>query len=267
VDPDILIVDEILAVGDEHFSKKSLGKMMEFKAAGKTIVLVTHDLGTVERWCDMAAWVDAGRIRRAGPPAEVVDEYRRAVALAEQQSRVMVPAAIAAEGGALPELEPAPKAVAPVAAGVLRLTEVSLRGKGGEAVSQVDTEEGLSLEVKYEAAKPLEEVDLAVVVKRADGVVAYQTSTGAERLSMPRPMGQQGRVVLVVERIGLTAGEYSFEVVARDGQGAVYDEKREVCGFRVISAIGDGGVARPVHRWRVESESTPHLELLPRWVG
>ncbi|HEX8536303.1 MAG TPA: ABC transporter ATP-binding protein, partial [Cystobacter sp.] len=63
VDPEILIIDEILAVGDEHFSRKSMQKMTEFRNAGKTIVIVTHDLGTLERWCDLAAWIDGGRIR------------------------------------------------------------------------------------------------------------------------------------------------------------------------------------------------------------
>ncbi|HVG59833.1 MAG TPA: ABC transporter ATP-binding protein, partial [Hyalangium sp.] len=74
-------------------------------------------------------------------------------------------------------------------------------------------------------------------------------------------------VVLVLERVGLVAGEYSFEVVAKDASGAVYDERKEEGRFRVSSAIGDTGVARPVHRWRVESEGTAQLELLPRWAG
>ncbi|HVG59062.1 MAG TPA: Wzt carbohydrate-binding domain-containing protein, partial [Hyalangium sp.] len=265
VEPDILIVDEILAVGDEHFSKKSLGKMMDFKRAGKTIVLVTHDLGAVERWCDMAAWVDAGRIRKYGPPGEVVSEYRRAVELAEQQERVMVPAAIATDGGALPELEPVP--AGPARAEGLKLTQVRLSGRGGEAVSQVDTEEAVALHVGYQAERELEEVEVEVSLKRADGLMVYQTSTKAEGLKLPSPLGMAGTVVLVLERVGLVAGEYSFEVVAREAGGAVYDERKEEGRFRVSSEIGDTGVARPVHRWRVESEGTAQLELLPRWAG
>jgi lipopolysaccharide transport system ATP-binding protein len=265
VDPDILIVDEILAVGDEHFSKKSMGKMMQFKEQGKTIVLVTHDLGTVEKWCDLAAWVDAGRVRRVGPPAEVVQEYRRAVALAEKQERVMVPAAIAADGGALPAVEA--EAGPGGAEAEVKLTEVRLKGKAGEAVSQVDTEEGFSLEVEYQSRKPVEEVDFTVCVKRADGVVVYQTSTVAEGLSLPKPMGPQGRVVLVVERVGWTAGEYCFEVAVKAKDGRVHEERKEACRLKVSSALRDGGVARPVHRWRVESEGSAHLELLPRSVG
>src|SRR5215831_18677608 len=91
VDPDILVIDEILAVGDEHFSRKSRAKMNEFKSQGRTIVLVTHDLNTVQTWCDWAAWIDAGRIQSIGNPREVVHQYRDAVALADAQASVDQP--------------------------------------------------------------------------------------------------------------------------------------------------------------------------------
>ncbi len=98
VNPDILIIDEILAVGDEHFQRKSLAKMTEFKQQGKTIVLVTHDLGSVERWCDLAAWIDGGKTRMVGAPAEVVAAYRAAVTEAENTGS----ASLSAPGLALP---------------------------------------------------------------------------------------------------------------------------------------------------------------------
>jgi len=83
VDPEILIIDEILSVGDEHFARKSSAKMEEFRRAGKTILLVTHDLGTLQRRCDLAAWLDGGVLKAAGDPVEVVNAYRTAVAEAE----------------------------------------------------------------------------------------------------------------------------------------------------------------------------------------
>ncbi len=60
VDPEILIIDEILGVGDAHFQKKSMKRMTDFKASGRTILLVTHDLGTVRNWCERAVWIDGG---------------------------------------------------------------------------------------------------------------------------------------------------------------------------------------------------------------
>ena len=75
VDPDILLVDEVLAVGDEGFTHKCLDKFGEFKRRGKTILLVTHSLSLVERFCDEALWLDSGKVRGAGDPRRVVGAY------------------------------------------------------------------------------------------------------------------------------------------------------------------------------------------------
>lgn len=84
VDPDILLVDEVLAVGDEAFVRKCLGKMDEFKREGKTIVVAGHDLLLVERWCDAAIFLEDGRVTAQGSPPEVVATYRGS--MAEQEA-------------------------------------------------------------------------------------------------------------------------------------------------------------------------------------
>jgi ABC-type polysaccharide/polyol phosphate transport system ATPase subunit len=76
VDPDILLLDEVLAVGDAHFAEKSRARMEEFKERGKTILLVTHDLATAQGWCHQVLWLDQGRVVALGAPAEVVARYR-----------------------------------------------------------------------------------------------------------------------------------------------------------------------------------------------
>ena len=83
VDPEILIVDEVLAVGDEGFSLKCLDKFGEFKRRGKTILFVTHALSMVERFCDEAVWLDAGRKRLVGDPKRVVQMYLSDIEQAE----------------------------------------------------------------------------------------------------------------------------------------------------------------------------------------
>ncbi len=75
VDPDLLLIDEILAVGDVTFQKKCMEKFVDFRTQGRTLVLVTHDASTVREFCDRAIWLDHGVLRRDGDPAEVVDEY------------------------------------------------------------------------------------------------------------------------------------------------------------------------------------------------
>jgi len=77
VDPDVLLLDEILSVGDESFAEKCLARMRTFKQQGKTIVLVTHDPTTLFTWCDSAVWMDRGALRMHGGAAEVLDAYHR----------------------------------------------------------------------------------------------------------------------------------------------------------------------------------------------
>src|SRR5882672_4575271 len=83
VDPDVLLVDEVLAVGDEGFTHKCLDKFAELRRRGKTILLVTHSLSMVERFCDEALWLDGGRALAHGDPRRVVDAYLAAVEKSE----------------------------------------------------------------------------------------------------------------------------------------------------------------------------------------
>ena len=85
VDPDVLLVDEVLAVGDEGFTHKCLDKFAEFKRRGKTILLVTHALAMVERFCDEALWLDAGVKKGIGDPKRIVDAYITAVERGEER--------------------------------------------------------------------------------------------------------------------------------------------------------------------------------------
>ena len=78
VEPDILIVDEILAVGDSRFQEKSYARMLELMHRGTTVLLVSHDLGQIRRLCDRVLWLDGGRVRRIGNTQEVCDAYAKA---------------------------------------------------------------------------------------------------------------------------------------------------------------------------------------------
>ena len=106
VDPDVLVVDEVLAVGDEAFGLKCLDKFSEFKRRGRTILLATHGLAMVERFCDEAIWIDAGRLRAQGDPRRVVHAYTTDVARREEEHIASkdrkVQAALAEPGGRPP---------------------------------------------------------------------------------------------------------------------------------------------------------------------
>ena len=78
VKPDVLIVDEVLAVGDESFQRKGQARMQEFREQGATILLVTHTMATVQKMCQRAVWLDHGVVRALGPAGEVTEQYQQA---------------------------------------------------------------------------------------------------------------------------------------------------------------------------------------------
>src|SRR5918994_1013459 len=86
VDPDVLVVDEVLAVGDEAFTHKCFDKLAEFRRRGRTVLLVTHALDLVTRFCDEALWLDGGVVREQGDPKRVVDAYLMDVSRGENEA-------------------------------------------------------------------------------------------------------------------------------------------------------------------------------------
>ena len=79
VDPDILVVDEVLSVGDEEFQRKSFQKFLEFKKRGKTVILVTHTMPVVEDICDTVTWINKGEMMQTGPAIDVVNKYQSSI--------------------------------------------------------------------------------------------------------------------------------------------------------------------------------------------
>ncbi len=250
VDPEILIVDEILAVGDEHFAKKSHAKMTEFKRSGKTIVLVTHDLGTVTKWCDAVAWIDGGRVRMYGDPTRVVEQYRQAVAAAEAQADATGTSALSAPGRALPELPATTEA--PVVLEALRLLNAE-----GEAVSSFDTDQSAEVCLELTPQQPLESPVVHVELTRRDGLVVFSTSTALEDVRMPRTLSGKGEVRLFFERLGLAAGDYRIETKLAVGNAVATRSAH----FEVQSRLASDGVVRPVLRWQVVVDGVDDLPI------
>ncbi|MFL5350514.1 MAG: ABC transporter ATP-binding protein [Hyalangium sp.] len=269
VDPEILIVDEILAVGDEHFAKKSMAKMTEFKKAGKTIVLVTHDLSTIERWCDMAVWIDAGRVRGVGNSSALVEEYKRAVALAEEQSMALGPAALAKDGGALPQVMAAqvnepltgPKVSPHLRSGSYEVEISSVRfcKPSGEQLQEVDTEEPLDICLEFMARRPVEDVGFSIAFFQ-NGTRVYETSTFIEGVALPVPLPPSGVLRMSLGRVGLLPGSYSVHVRAHPKHGPDYDLQRDLHPLQVRSSLQDQGITRPPHTWSVEAARAVETE-------
>jgi lipopolysaccharide transport system ATP-binding protein len=199
VDPDILIIDEILSVGDEHFSRKSMQRMNEFKQSGRTIVLVTHDLGTVERWCDSAAWIDSGKLRAVGAPAEVIASYKRAIDEAEKAN---------SESLTSPSLALPPPAVAAPPPPALTLTQLNVERSGGK----------VDVQVAFDVTAPVS-FELVVQIADAAGRVLF-----ASTLPASVQVVGQAKARLAIEHLGFSAGEYAVLARAFPQSGASMQE-------------------------------------------
>ena len=242
VDPEILIIDEILSVGDEHFSRKSTAKMEEFRRAGKTILLVTHDLGTLQRRCDLAAWLDSGELKASGDPVEVVNAYRTAVAEAEVAA-VEHPTNVARQ-----RLAVQPRSGPPAEPGRRwgsfrsELGPVVLRGADGPR-NVFRPDDPFRLEIGYEHFEPPAAATLEVTLRTEGGTTVWATSA---ELSATEPRGTVG---LELPRLGLGDGNYLLDLLLSAERGQdVRDAQRGLHGF-AVRAPAQGGLIAPIHRW------------------
>jgi len=87
IDPDILLIDEILAVGDEYFQHRCAERIADFRKLDKTMVIVSHELEAIEKWCDRVVWLDGGIIKEVGIPGKVIDSYRKAIV--EKEGKIL----------------------------------------------------------------------------------------------------------------------------------------------------------------------------------
>ena len=170
VEPDVLLCDEVLAVGDESFRQRCYDRMLEFRDAGRTVVLVTHDLGAVHQFCDRAIWLQRGAIQRDGDPREVVRAYLREVNAGDEAISEL---SSAARGGAAGTHTPLNSGV-PIVLHSLRVTAAD-----GAERSIFENGETVRIEVGYLARNPVRSPICEVEVHRHDGTHVATGSTFA----------------------------------------------------------------------------------------
>jgi ABC-type polysaccharide/polyol phosphate transport system ATPase subunit len=253
VDPEVLLIDEVLAVGDEAFTRKCLDKIGEFRRRGKTIVLVTHSLGLVEKMCDDVLWLRQGRKADQGDPKRVVDAYLTYVAGGEE-------ALLAQEHGRAPT-ESAPDA--PEAPGEevqhgyregrwgsreVEITDVRLLDDRDRPRHVYTPGERLTVALSVRAARKVKDFVFGIGLFTADGVSVYGTNTHLEEFEAEGLEGA-GEVRLAIEDLRLVEGTYLLDVAAHRRDGTPYDYHRGLYSFRVKSRVKDVGVYRPAHRW------------------
>lgn len=262
VDPDILVIDEVLAVGDEAFVHKCLDKIGEFKRRGKTILLVTHGMETVRRLCDRAAWIDRGKVRALGDPMRVVDRYLNWVGEQEEaeMARVekqRVTSATAADAAAddIPDEAPASPVgeEAPYEPGrwgnqAVKLEGVRFLDADGNGGHVFATGDEMTIEISWSAADEVTDFVFGIGLFNTNGDSCYGTNTDIERFQAGALTGS-GTACIRVPSLDLVGGTYYLDVAVHSRDGRPYDYHRGLYSFRVHSRYGDVGVARLAHTW------------------
>jgi ABC-type polysaccharide/polyol phosphate transport system ATPase subunit len=261
VNPEVLLVDEVLAVGDEGFTHKCLDKFADFKRRGKTVLLVTHSLNLVERFCDEAAWLDGGRMRAEGDPYRVIAEYvsdvekqeERFLASSDDKTRHVValetpPVQPAAELPPDPTADMMQAAEGRWGSRVVEIVDVALLDAQGQPVHVLHSGDSATLRMSVRAHQPVDDFVFGIGIFGADGVCIYGTNTDIDELTGGRLEGD-ATVTVAFQALDLVEGTYKLDVAVHKHDGVPYDYHRLLHTFRVKSRAKDVGIYRPGHHW------------------
>ncbi|HRB80966.1 MAG TPA: ABC transporter ATP-binding protein [Nitrospira sp.] len=247
MDPDILIVDEVLAVGDVRFQKKCMGKMEDVGQHGRTVILVSHDMPAITRMCSRAILLNKGEIVQAGPAHEVVNHYLHAG-----------------------HIQPAVEWLDPIQApgnDVARLRALRVRSEAGQVADVIDIRKPMRVEIEYDILKPGQMVVAQFGFNTEEDVIAFIVNDrDPVWYRRPRPVGRYVSTAWI-------PGNFLSEGTMVVGGGIFSEDPwHEHCdvpravGFRVVdpgtgdTARGDvtgrwEGVVRPLLRWTTEHSS------------
>jgi len=234
VDPDVLLIDEVLAVGDEEFQRKCLERVSDLRSAGKTIVVVTHSLTTVRSLCDEAIWIEEGEVREAGRADAVADAYLGTVHV---------------------DLQAAQDADPDSAWSKLRISEIELLDKGGRAVAQASTGDTVTFRLHYEATEPITSPVFSFAIHTPEGVHVTAPNTKEAAVAIDRVEGA-GHVDLQVDRLMLLLGSYDLSAeCTNDSFSHTYHQRHRALRFDVKPGSPHetfGGLVSLGGRWNVD---------------
>ena len=214
VDPDILILDEVLAVGDAHFQKKCMDKFAEFRSAHKTILFVSHSVYHVREICDRAIWLHEGKMVMDGDPIEVTDEYEN-ILLQLQSDYLNKRESLTGE----------------LVNGLAAVEDVSLyNGNDTTATKEFVTGDDITVKFRYNNPETDESVYPMIAVFRNDGTLVF-----AARPDQPLASGAEtNEIILRIPRLQLLSGEYAVDAFITDSTAAhIMDRRENIVRFKV----------------------------------
>jgi ABC-type polysaccharide/polyol phosphate transport system ATPase subunit len=227
VDPDVLLVDEVLAVGDEQFQQRCLAKFRDLTRAGRTVVVVTHAMSLVRTLCDEAVWLDRGQLRLAGTSRDVVDGYLDDVRRARTEE-----GDVEADGSG------------PV-------TELAVVDDSGAARRDVETGQPLRLRIGYRPPSHPRPLALVLDLRRSDGIQITRAQLGPTDAPTDRPM----TLTYIVDEMRLVPADYSVAASVIDADsGKLVEAGTPIATFTVPAApeAARFGVLDLAGRWEVD---------------
>ena len=236
VDPDVLLVDEVLAVGDENFMRKCSEKFAELRREGTTIVIVSHGLESVRRMCEQVAWLDHGVLQKIGDTGEVVDSYIDEVHVDRQ-------ADVGGKGSRW-------------GSGEARIETVELLDPRGESTTRVHTGDRVTVRLHYAANQTIERPVFGLALHTVDGFHVTGPNT-READCVPDRIEGKGTVDFVVDHLMLLPGTYDITVALTD-YGALhpFDYRHRALRFDVDPGTPHetfGGVVSLGGHWHVDA--------------
>lgn len=235
VEPDILVVDEALSVGDGTFARKSFDRIMALRESGATLLFCSHSLFQVESLCTRAVWIHEGHVREDGRAAEVVASYQAWLdrEAAGQAEAVVEPRWHAGTSGAIQSVH---------------------LGGTWDGTPLRSGHDDLAVSVSYRCDAAMPAPTLGVVIHGADGRSVASAGSWIDGHALPRDEHGQGQTTVCFERLPLLKGRYTVSVYLLCERGIhVYALAEHVAAFDVVQEHLEQGIVSLPHRWQPEA--------------
>lgn len=253
VDADILLIDEILAVGDVNFQAKCLNKLMEIKNEGTTIVLVSHSTGQIEQICDRSIWIHDGVIALDSDAHTVDDEYLKYMGEKRKektQSSTKVRVFKSSESGVIIGTNSKENIAENNhrGTGEVKIISVKSVNTNKEEASVFSSDDPIIFRVSYEVGQTIEDALIGLCIYRSDGVRCYGTNTKVDGINGFK-IEKSGSIEYLLEESQLKEGKYFLDVCIAVGNDDMVDYCSHVCDFEVYDNHKDIGLIRMSHIW------------------
>lgn len=242
VNADVLLVDEILAVGDVNFQTKCINKLMDIKKQGTTIVLVSHSTDQIEKVCERSIWIKDGLVEMEGNPRLVHAEYMKYMGMQRRE-------ALAAKSRELSPEEFEKIKYDRAGSGEIRIIKVDTETGDGRNESVFEYGEDIVFRIKYKTFKQMKGVSFGFQIVRNDGMLCYGTSMKAEGEDTLDCM-RDGEFTIAFTKCHLLKGSYTVDVSVVGEDGNMIDFCPTVGDFEVYQSVRQNGVVYLEHDWK-----------------